>query len=369
MYFSQDYSPHDHRFLTALADTEHEVHYLRLERRQPPLEPRPLPAGVQGVDWWGGSRMVDWWQYPRAWSEVGRVLTKLRPDLIHAGPVQSPAFLTAAAGGAPLVTMSWGSDLLQAARSGLGRWLARWTLKRSGAIACDCQAVRRRAIELGAEEEDIFVFPWGVDLQTFVPGEADRLRRQLGIGEHAFVLLSTRSWEHRYGIPELVEGFIGAARQREELRLIMLGGGRLEAEIRPRLARAGLLDRVLMPGRIANDQLPAYYQASDLYVSASHSDGSSISLLEAMASGLPAVVSDIAGNREWIEPRENGWWFGKGRAGELANAILHALSEREALAEMGRRSRQIAEDRADWSQNFPVLLAAYQHATRAVDRS
>lgn len=369
VYFSRDYSPHDHRFLSALVSTEHTVHYLRLERREPPLEARPLPLGVDVIDWWGGRRLVSWWQYPKAMREVSRVLGALNPDLVHAGPVQSPAFLTAAADSWPLLTMSWGSDLLRGARTGPGRWLAGWTLRRSQAVACDCQTVRRRALELGADPKDVFVFPWGVDLAIFRPGGAVDLRQQLGLPEEAFVVLSTRSWERPFGIVELVEGFILAAGQRSEIRLVMLGGGSLESWLRRRLAEASVEDRVVLPGRIANDQLPAYYQASDLYVSASHSDGSSISLLEAMACGLPALVSDIAGNREWIEPGANGWWFATGQASDLSEGLLQAVDARGSLAEMGRRSRAVAEDRADWSKNFAILLRAYQHALEAGGRS
>ncbi len=258
--------------------------------------------------------------------------------------------------------MSWGSDLLRGARRGPGRWAARWTLSRSDSFACDCEAVRRVALELGVPEDRIFVFPWGVNLSRFRPGRADGLRAHLGIPAEAFVVLSTRSWERQYGLPELVEGFIEAAKSGSRLHLVLLSGGSLESDLRARLRQAGLMDRVVFPGQVSNDRLPDYYRACDLYVSASHSDGSSISLLEAMASGLPCLVSDIAGNREWVTPGETGWWFPVGRADALTEGILRAVSGEGELPAMGMRARAVAEVRADWSKNFPVLLDAYRHA-------
>ena len=54
------------------------------------------------------------------------------------------------------------------------------------------------------------------------------------------------------------------------------------------------------------------YRAADLYLSASHSDGSSVSLMEALGCGLPVLVSDIPGNREWVTDGEQGWLFPDG---------------------------------------------------------
>jgi len=360
VYFSRDYSPHDHRFLTALAATEHEVYYLRLERSPQGLESRPIPDSIKVVDWWGGRRRLRLADWPRAMYETRRTLRSLSPDLVHAGPVQSPAFLTAVSGGHPLLTMSWGSDLLWKARSGWGRWAARWTLRRSDAFTCDCDAVRRRAVALGAAEDRIFVFPWGVDLDRFQPGPAGPLREQSGFDPDDLVLLSTRPWEPFYGVPELVEAFVQAAADLPALRLWMIGRGSLRPSIERQLQEAGLTGHVRLDEPVTNEQMPAVYRASDLYLSASHGDGSSVSLMEAMACGLPALVSDIPGNREWVLPGDNGWWFTTGSSESLAGGLRKAVEGREALEGMGARSRTIAELRADWDQNFKVLMQAYE---------
>ena len=118
-----------------------------------------------------------------------------------------------------------------------------------------------------------------------------------------------------------------------------------------------MLDRVQFAGQVRQDDLPDYYCSADLYVSASHSDGSSVSLMEALASGLPAIVSDIPGNREWITPGEQGWLFPDGDDEALASLILQAYRSAPLPALSSRR--QLAEQRADWPRNFKTI-EAYQ---------
>jgi len=64
LYCSQNYSPHDHRFLTALSETEHEVHWLRLEQDARRQEARPVPAGIRPVIWRADAPRTAWTEYP-----------------------------------------------------------------------------------------------------------------------------------------------------------------------------------------------------------------------------------------------------------------------------------------------------------------
>jgi glycosyltransferase involved in cell wall biosynthesis len=187
------------------------------------------------------------------------------------------------------------------------------------------------------------------------------LRIRKGWGADKFVLLSTRSWSPLYGVEDLARAFVRAAELRPELRLLMLGGGPLSAKIHAIFQNAGLIDRVHFPGQVNQAELPLYYHAADLYISTSHSDGTSISLLEALASGNPVLLSDIPGNREWVtSPGEVGWLFEDGNANDLEKAILHAVDNRSELDGISGRARRLAEKRGDWDKNFPSLLKAWQ---------
>jgi glycosyltransferase involved in cell wall biosynthesis len=288
------------------------------------------------------------------------VIRQVQPELIQAGPLHLSAYLAACVGFQPLLSMSWGYDLLyEAPRSPQVQQAIHYTLSHSAALLGDCDTIRKLAVVYGMPDERIVTFPWGIDLVHFSPPDNSRLQERGA----PFTLLSTRGWEAIYGIEVLARGFARAAQMRPELRLVMLGNGSLAASLRQIFEQAGVLERVSFPGPTGYRDLPGYFCSADLYVSASRSDGTSISLLEALACGTPALVSDIPGNREWITPGVEGWWFSDGDADVLAEAILQAVEQRQRLPEMGRCARRLAGQRADWEKNFPRLFSAYELAT------
>jgi glycosyltransferase involved in cell wall biosynthesis len=354
LYFSRDYTTHDHRFLTALSKTSHQVYYLRLEGGGHVLENRPLPPGIEGVEWDGGKKPAKLGDGLHLLNDLRRVIRQVNPDLIQAGPIQRSAFLAALAGFHPLVSMSWGYDLLHDADlNSAWRWVTRYTLHHSDAFVGDCDTIRNLAISFGMRGDRIVTFPWGIDLDHF------RIKTFTHANMPTFNLLSTRSWEPIYGIDVIARAFCIAARQHPELHLTLLGGGSQYAPIRQIFLVGNAFDKVDFPGQVTYPELPDYFHRSDVYISASHSDGTSISLLEAFATGTPAIVPDIPGNREWVIPGENGWLFPDGDAEALAYTILNAIDHCQDLPEMGRKARQLAEERADWQKNFPMLEKAY----------
>lgn len=362
LYFSRSYTPHDHRFLSALAGTPHAVAFLQLEPARRQTEIRPVPGAVEVLPWRGGQTPFHWRDVPALAADLRRVVKEYQPDVIHAGPVQSAGYIAAKSGFQPLVTMSWGSDLLlEADKNAWMQRVTRYTLNHTTVLTGDCLAVQQKAAQFGFPADRTVLFPWGVDLQRFVPGQAETFRTGLG-WQDAFVVLSLRSWEPLYGVDVLVRGFARAAQQAPGLRLLLLSGGSQADTIRAILKQYNVLDRVHFAGQIGQKDLPIYYHAADLYVSASHSDGSSVSLMEALACGVPALVSDIPGNREWLADCPAGWLFPDGDDQAVTDAILETYRRRTELQPMRNAARTLAEKRANWPENFKRLLAAYELA-------
>ena len=367
LYFSRNFTTHDWRFLAALAETGHKVGFLQLEKSEIKFDDRPLPQGVTQIMWVGGQSQARWFNVPKLVVGLQKVVREFRPDLIQAGPIQRSAFITALAGFRPLVTMSWGYDLLFDVHKGPGwKWATQYTLRHSDALITDCETTKNIGVRLGMTPERVIAFPWGANIRKYRPidDKAESvIRKQLGWGRDDFVLLSTRSWSKIYGVDNLAAAFVKAVKKQPNLRLLMLGDGPMAEDIKGVFSQGGVSDYVHYPGLVTQEALPDYYRAADLYISSSHSDGTSISLLEAIASGVPVLLTDIPSNKEWvITPGEFGWLYKDGNVDSLTHGILQAYDNREALPAMGRAARDIAEVKADWELNFPRLFEAYKIA-------
>jgi glycosyltransferase involved in cell wall biosynthesis len=309
------------------------------------LEDRPLPESVTRL---GATSKLE---------DIRRAIDTARPDVVIAGPIQTGAHLAGLAGAKPLITVSWGSDILvDADRSPEMRAITEETLNQSAAVFGDCRAVREAVKRHSSlKDADIVTFPWGIDLETFTPGASSlSLRSDLG-WEDATVFISTRTWEPVYAIDVLIEAFALVHSSLPDARLILLGNGSQENAIRSLIRDSGLEQFVHAPGRISHTLLPEYFRTADAYVSSALSDGTSISLLEAMATGLPVVVSDSYGNLEWVQPGVNGELARPGDAKLLAEAMLAVATDERTVARMKAANVAVARTRANRSKNFPLL--------------
>jgi glycosyltransferase involved in cell wall biosynthesis len=258
--------------------------------------------------------------------------------------------------------MSWGSDILiDSDRDEQWNWLTRYALSHSDMLVCDSNSVRFKVQSmLPYPDERIVQFPWGIDLLAIPSGNKDlTIRQKLG-WENQRVILSTRSWEEMYGIEVLLKAFRQAYKADSSLRLLLLATGSKRETVFRFITQNNLKDVVHCPGLIPNLELLQYYQTADVYVSCAHSDGTSISLLEAMGVGMPVVVTDISSNREWVTPEENGWLGIDDDPKSFARAILRAahLSETDRNG-ISKRNRAVVAARANWGQNVEKLLWAY----------
>ena len=356
IYFSNDYCTHDHRFLSSIKAGGHEVYHLRLEYNHRQSEDRPVPEGVEIISWAGGKGYFHWRDLPKLVISLRKVIKKIKPDIVHAGPIQTCAFIAVLTGFRPIFTMSWAFDLLEYIHRGKWwQWVTRYTLKRSTFFTSDANVTQASAHSYGMNNAHTVVFPWGVNLEKFNPNGRDKLLGK----ENSFTLFCNRSWEPRYGVDLLARAFVKAVQTRPELNMIMLGSGSQGSRIRNILLNGGVLARVTFGGRISQIDLPRWYHWADLYISPSHIDGSSVSLLEALACGLPCLVSDIPANKEWVTEGKNGWLFEDDNVEELTTKILQAIEQRKSLFKLGLESRAIAEKRADWKKNARKLLSTY----------
>jgi glycosyltransferase involved in cell wall biosynthesis len=364
LYISRGYTTHDRRFLGSFAKAGWSPTHLPLIDER--LDSRPLPEGVKQISWGDNGWPESSAQILSRVTHLRGVLEAMKPDVVIAGPVQHGSLIAALAGADPLVTVSWGTDVLVDADSSPEcNHATRRALGASKLVFGDCRAVRE-AVKThgGPDDAHIVTFPWGIDLDRYRPGpSALNIRQELG-WQNAEVFISTRTWEPVYAIDVLLKSFAALHRKRDSVRLVLLGDGSLAPQIQAQIDELGIRDLVHAPGRVPQSELPDWFRMADAYVSSALSDGTSISLLEAMATGLPVVVSESFGNLEWVQQGVNGALAQPGRASSLAEAMRFVIEDPSRSKRMSSTNIETANAKANWDKNFPALVEAVEKVVK-----
>lgn len=187
--------------------------------------------------------------------------------------------------------------------------------------------------------------------------DAAAKRRELGIPDgHAVVGTATR-FEPVKNLPLLLHAFRTVLMSRPLTSLVLAGAGGLEQELRRLASTLGMESRVHFIG--LRHDLPDIYGVMDVFVLSSHTEGVSIALLEAMANGVPAVVTAVGGNPEVVLHGETGFLVPEGDAGAMAGKILQLLENLPASAAMGRNGRLRVEERFSFDRMMAEYLKIY----------
>lgn len=296
-----------------------------------------------------------------AW-HLTKVLQRIEPDVLHTGYIQPHGYYGALTGFHPTLSMPWGSDILIRPDRRLDhKQMAQLTLREADAVTCDCQLVKDRIVELAnCDSNKVIVFPWGIDLSIFKCTNGSSKVRERLRWEDKEILIMTRQFQPVYGIEIFLDALPAIIRERPMVRVVLVGSGPLERDYRSRIKELGLNEHVYFAGSVDEVAMAEYLNAADVYVTTSLSDGTSACMLEAMACGLPVVVSDAPAYFEWVEDGVNGFIVRRRDTARLTERIVTLLDNPALREEMRARNRRIAEERADWERNFDVLEEIYE---------
>jgi glycosyltransferase involved in cell wall biosynthesis len=291
---------------------------------------------------------------------VRRTIGQLAPDIVHAHYINEAGWFGAASGRRPFVLSAWGSDLYRAQESRLARRLNPWAARRADALTCDSHDQARVLRSWGVAADRIEVINWGVDREEFHPGvDGGPFRAAHDIPAGAPVILSPRQWLANSNIEAVVAAHAAMA---EEAFLVLKRMPRFErgdgAAVAAAVAgspRAGLI-RVVE--EIAADELAGMYAAADLVVSLCTTDGTPVSLLEAMAVGRPVLALRNGSVAEWVS--EPGGRLVDTLAPSAVAAELDALVRARGSADAADHNLALVAERADRAREMARVAALYE---------
>jgi len=225
-----------------------------------------------------------------------------------------------ASGKVPYIITAHGSDILTKKNSKLWRFLFDRILKKAEKINVVSDEIEEVIKDWGVSSRKIINASVGIDTGLFK--KAGRKESN----SESLRFICTRSFEVVYDNATIIRALHRLKENGIDFKMTFVGDGRLLGECQQMVIDFGLDEQVLFTGRIDNLQLPELLNQHDFYISASLSDGTSLCLLEAMASGLIPVVSDIRANQDWIDNDKNGFLFETGSSENLYGVIMKALS-------------------------------------------
>ncbi len=287
-----------------------------------------------------------------------------KPDVVHGGNTQTAGFLCSLLGFHPFLLMPQGTDILvNPNKLRLARIITQYTVNKADSVVCDAVEVSDKVIRLTNYKKKITIFPRGVDLNIFEPSKSTALRSKLSWNDKV-VFICTRAHYPIYGVEYIIRAFREVAKINKNFGLLLIdykpkSSGSLTAKFRQMIKNYELDTLVHILPPVSNDKIPTYLNNSDVYISTSLSDGTSVSMLEAMACGLPVIVTDLPGNKEWIKNDYNGYIVPKRDIKLLSRSILKLICKGSKRKQMGQRNTEIARQRANWNEHITTLEKTY----------
>ncbi len=223
---------------------------------------------------------------------------------------------------------------------------------------------RDKLVDMGAPAERTRVHRMGVDL-THLP------RRVGGPGGGPIRLMTTARFTEKKGLPFALQAVSRVVREHPELdiRYELVGDGHLRDEVEERIRSLDLADRVHLHGSLPHRDVVRLLGEADVFVLPSvtapdgDQEGIPVSLMEAMARGLPVVATRHSGIPELVDDGASGFLVPERDVEALADRILHLVRRPELRQQMGRAGRRKVEEAYDVARQTDRLLEMYQSLT------
>jgi L-malate glycosyltransferase len=287
----------------------------------------------------------------RSYQKLSQMIAKLKPDVVHIHQINRMAYFVTrccAAMNIPCVSTAWGSDvLLIPFQNRFYRYLSKKSLQRSAFVTADSQYMIDKMQEVAKAPEGKYVLlQYGID--------------PIGHGTKEKIVYSNRMHKSLYRIDQVIAYFKEFLQENSDWKLVIAGSGPDTDQLMQMAKETGHGDHIEFVGYTSTAENRAWYARSMIYISIPSSDGTAVSLLEAMSAGCIPVVPDLEVSREWIKNGENGVV-----EKSSSNPLLEALTlDIEKLRE---RNIKMIEERASRVKSMKKFRAFYAEAVKGSD--
>lgn len=286
------------------------------------------------------------------------VMLKHRCNLIHVHWAIPTGLIGAWAGRLlkkPVVVTIHGSDFRMATeRSSFLTKIFLYVCQRAKQIMCVSELQEKEIEKMGIMQEKILTFPMGIDKSFLEAGRNEKGK----LVSQSHIVLSNRNLLPLYNVSLLIRAIPTVLKEEPHTEFIIAGDGQERETLEQEGRSLNVSSSIDFLGRVPHEKMADLLAQTDIYVSTSLYDGTSVSLLEAMGSGAFPVVTDIPANREWITNGQNGFLVPIDEEKYLANRIIDAIRD-PRLLEKGRIENLSIVEKALWPANIEKIKEVY----------
>jgi len=307
---------------------------------------------------------------------LSEIIPAIKPDVLHAHSPCLNAIAALRAGrkfGIPVVyevrafwedaAVDHGTSTENGLRYKLTRGLETYALKRADAVTTICEGLRGDIVARGIPASKVTVIPNAVDIDKFaVGGQADLdLKRKLGLEQNRLIGFIGSFYAYE-GLDVLLRAVPALSQRHPDLRVLLVGGGPQDANLRQLAQELGIADRVVFTGRVPHDQVQKYYDLLDVLVYPRLSMRltdlvTPLKPLEAMAQGRILAASSVGGHRELIVDGKTGVLFAPDDPASLAAKVGDLLDAQMLWPALRSAGRAYVETERNW----PVSVSRYKN--------
>lgn len=306
---------------------------------------------------------------------LAEIIPQVKPDVLHAHSPSLNAIAALRAGkkfGIPVVyevrafwedaAVDHGTSTENGLRYRLTRALETYALKHADAVTTICEGLRKDIVARGIPADKVTVIPNAVDIDKFQFGAAadQQLKDKLGLSGSRLIGFIGSFYAYE-GLDVLLRAVPALAARMPDLRVLLVGGGPQDKQLRQLARDLKIEDKVVFTGRVPHEQVNAYYDLLDVLVYPRLSMRltdlvTPLKPLEAMAQGRILAASDVGGHLELIADGKTGVLFRADDPDSLADkvgALLESQQKWPALRQAGREYVEL-------ERNWPVSVARYK---------
>jgi len=324
--------------------------------------------------------VVNQWVIVRALERrLEKLVKKIKPDILHAHSPSLNGQAAVSVGkklGIPVVyeirafwedaAVDHGTTTENSLRYGITKAMETSVLKHADAVTTICDGLRNDIISRGIAAKKITVIANAVNMDTFVKIKEKNasLESELGL-ENKTVLGFIGSYYAYEGLPLLLQAFSLIQKENEDVRILLVGGGPQEKNLKELAIELGISDKVIFTGRVPHEDVQKYYSVVDLLVYPRFSMRltelvTPLKPIEAMAQNKLVLASDVGGHKEIIEDGKNGFLFTAGDSEHLAERIIEVLKMSGSWSNIKENAYKYVEKYRTWPNSVANYKKVYQ---------